>query len=104
MTRTRRVAVLLISIALLGLVFYATCIALQKAVANRQQERTGTFMGSDSRTSASMPVVYVASPLGFSAATRKFMNDQLIPSIGKAGVRPVNPWDASEEVQKKIEE
>src|SRR5438132_1086069 len=32
------------------------------------------------------------------------MNDQLIPSIAKAGVKPVNPWDEPEELEKKIRE
>lgn len=46
--------------------------------------------------------VYVASPLGFTASTRAFMYEKLIPAIQQAGVNPVNPWDSGPDVEKKI--
>jgi nucleoside 2-deoxyribosyltransferase len=40
-----------------------------------------------------MATVYVASPLGFSAATRSFYRDELLPAIRAAGLEPLDPWD-----------
>ncbi|MDQ8043105.1 MAG: nucleoside 2-deoxyribosyltransferase [Solirubrobacteraceae bacterium] len=39
-----------------------------------------------------MPSVYVASPYGFSPATRGFYDDTLLPAIAAAGWTPHDPW------------
>jgi nucleoside 2-deoxyribosyltransferase len=39
-----------------------------------------------------MPSVYVASPYGFSPATRRFYDDELLPMIGALGWTPHDPW------------
>ncbi|MEH3054189.1 MAG: nucleoside 2-deoxyribosyltransferase [Patulibacter minatonensis] len=39
-----------------------------------------------------MPSVYVASPYGFSPATRAYYDDVLLPAIRTAGWEPHDPW------------
>ncbi len=39
-----------------------------------------------------MPHVYVASPLGFSAATKGFYDEVLLPAIQAAGWTTLDPW------------
>ena len=39
-----------------------------------------------------MARVYVASPFGFSAATRGFYEDELLPAIRAGGLEPLDPW------------
>ena len=39
-----------------------------------------------------MPTVYVASPYGFSAATRGFYDDVLLPRLAAAGLAVADPW------------
>lgn len=43
-------------------------------------------------TVGAMPSVYVASPYGFSPATRGFYDDVLLPAIAAAGWQPHDPW------------
>lgn len=38
------------------------------------------------------PAVYVASPLGFSAPTRRYYVEVLLPEITSAGMAPLDPW------------
>jgi nucleoside 2-deoxyribosyltransferase len=39
-----------------------------------------------------MPQVYVASPYGFSPATKGFYDDTVLPAIVAAGWEPLDPW------------
>jgi nucleoside 2-deoxyribosyltransferase len=39
-----------------------------------------------------VPRAYVASPYGFSAATRAFYDDVVLPALRAAGVEPLDPW------------
>src|SRR5690349_15120331 len=39
-----------------------------------------------------MPSVYVASPLGFSPATKGYYDDTLLPAITAAGWSVLDPW------------
>lgn len=39
-----------------------------------------------------MPRAYIASPLGFSAATRGYYRDMLLPAVHAAGIEPLDPW------------
>ncbi|MFT4034946.1 MAG: nucleoside 2-deoxyribosyltransferase [Patulibacter sp.] len=39
-----------------------------------------------------MPSVYVASPFGFSVATRGYYDDVLLPALRAAGWTPHDPW------------
>jgi len=39
-----------------------------------------------------MPTTYVASPLGFSEATRGYYYDVLLPAVRSAGMKPLDPW------------
>ncbi len=39
-----------------------------------------------------MPTAYIASPLGFSAATRGFYDDVLLPALRRVGIEPLDPW------------
>lgn len=39
-----------------------------------------------------MPTVYVASPYGFSPATRHFYDGILLPAVREAGWHPHDPW------------
>lgn len=39
-----------------------------------------------------MVSVYVASPLGFSAATRSFYEDEVLAGLRDAGFAPIDPW------------
>jgi nucleoside 2-deoxyribosyltransferase len=43
-----------------------------------------------------VPKVYVASPLGFSAATREFYNGVLLPTIWEADLETLDPWGDAE--------
>lgn len=45
-----------------------------------------------------MPSVYIASPLGFSAATSGYYRDVLLPTVRTAGIEPLDPW-ADQEAQ-----
>jgi nucleoside 2-deoxyribosyltransferase len=36
---------------------------------------------------------YLASPLGFSEATREYMKRTLVPELEAAGILVINPWD-----------
>jgi nucleoside 2-deoxyribosyltransferase len=38
------------------------------------------------------PLVYVASPLGFSEPTRVYYRDVLLPELAAAGFSPLDPW------------
>jgi nucleoside 2-deoxyribosyltransferase len=40
-----------------------------------------------------MPTAYIASPLGFSCATKKFYEDVLLKAVRSAGITPLDPWD-----------
>jgi nucleoside 2-deoxyribosyltransferase len=40
-----------------------------------------------------MVTVYVASPLGFSLATKAFYEFELLPAIRAAELEPLDPWD-----------
>ncbi len=39
-----------------------------------------------------MTRVYVASPLGFSDATKGYYDDVLLPALRSAGIEPLDPW------------
>jgi nucleoside 2-deoxyribosyltransferase len=39
-----------------------------------------------------MPSAYIASPYGFSPATRTFYLDVVLPAVRAAGVEPLDPW------------
>lgn len=39
-----------------------------------------------------MPRVYVASPYGFSPATRAYYDDVILPAVRAAGWEPLDPW------------
>jgi len=56
----------------------------------RCEPRTATAGASGSF--ADMPSVYVASPYGFSPATRGFYDDTLLSAIRTAGWEPHDPW------------
>lgn len=45
-----------------------------------------------------MPAVYVAGPLGFSAATRLFYDTVLVPQLREAGFEVLDPWAQGEGV------
>ncbi len=40
-----------------------------------------------------MPSVYVASPFGFSPATRLYYQEVLLPALERAGFEALDPWD-----------
>ncbi|HZP31209.1 MAG TPA: nucleoside 2-deoxyribosyltransferase [Acidimicrobiia bacterium] len=42
--------------------------------------------------------VYVASPLGFTPAGRRWSEDELLPALLAAGLDPVDPWTLTPEV------
>lgn len=46
--------------------------------------------------------VYVASPLGFTEATRLFYSDVLLPSLHAAGLMPCDPWAAGEPITRAL--
>jgi nucleoside 2-deoxyribosyltransferase len=46
--------------------------------------------------SVHMASVYVASPLGFSDATKPFYVDVLLKAVCDAGIEAIDPWDNSE--------
>lgn len=39
------------------------------------------------------PVVYLAGPLGFSEAGKKFCDETLKPAIAKRGIKVLDPWE-----------
>lgn len=39
-----------------------------------------------------MPRAYIASPLGFSPATRGYYDEVLLPAVRAAGIEPLDPW------------
>lgn len=39
--------------------------------------------------------IYIASPLGFHSAGRLFYDTQLLPAMSRAGLRALDPWDAT---------
>jgi len=39
-----------------------------------------------------MSAVYVASPYGFSPATKRYYDAELLPSLVRAGFDPLDPW------------
>lgn len=39
-----------------------------------------------------VPLVYIASPLGFSKASELYYENVLLPDIRKAGIEPLDPW------------
>ncbi len=59
--------------------------------------RTGapahTERSGDRRSVRGMPSVYVASPLGFSPATKGYYDGVLLPAIAAAGWTPLDPWE-----------
>jgi nucleoside 2-deoxyribosyltransferase len=44
--------------------------------------------------SAAVPTVYIASPLGFSIATKGFYENEVLTRVRAAGLEPMDPWDA----------
>ena len=45
-----------------------------------------------------MPTVYVAGPLGFSAATRPVHDGVLVPALRRAGFEVLDPWAGGAEI------
>jgi nucleoside 2-deoxyribosyltransferase len=45
-----------------------------------------------------VPKVYVASPLGFTPAGRRWSEDELLPALLAAGLEPLDPWLLTPEV------
>jgi nucleoside 2-deoxyribosyltransferase len=56
------------------------------------------------KVAAKRLIVYVASPLGFTASTRAYLKKHLIPKIRTAGVTTINPWDSGPEIKKLHED
>ena len=44
------------------------------------------------------PTVYVASPLGFTPAGRRYSEDEILPAVAAAGLVAVDPWMLTPEV------
>ncbi|MCU1603285.1 MAG: nucleoside 2-deoxyribosyltransferase, partial [Frankiales bacterium] len=44
-----------------------------------------------------LPKVYLASPLGFTVATRGYYTGSLLPAVRALGVEVLDPWAAAEE-------
>ncbi len=49
------------------------------------------------------PIIYLASPYGFTDAGRDFMKNSMIPSIKKAVSVILNPWDGFDSASQEIE-
>ena len=49
-----------------------------------------------------MPKVYVAGPLGFSAATRPFHDEVLVPRLREAGFDVLDPWAGGAEIESAL--
>jgi nucleoside 2-deoxyribosyltransferase len=49
------------------------------------------------------PSIYVASPLGFTDAGRRYSNAVLLPAVRNAGFEPLDPWDVDAEIQAVFE-
>ena len=45
------------------------------------------------------PRIYVASPLGFTDAGRRYSNAVLLPAVRAAGFEPLDPWDVDAEIR-----
>lgn len=45
------------------------------------------------------PLVYLAGPLGFTAAGRLYYETVLVPAVRAAGLVPLDPWDVDPEIQ-----
>ena len=39
-----------------------------------------------------MTAVYIASPYGFSEATKRYYDAELLPAVARAGFEPLDPW------------
>lgn len=44
------------------------------------------------------PGIYVASPLGFTAAGRMYSEQVVLPALRAAGLEPLDPWDVEPEI------
>jgi len=49
------------------------------------------------------PKVYLASPLGFTAAGRMYSQTVLLPAVRAAGLEPLDPWSAEPDVSRVFE-
>jgi nucleoside 2-deoxyribosyltransferase len=49
------------------------------------------------------PIIYLASPYGFTDAGRDFMKNTMIPSIKEAVSLILNPWDSFDSLSQEIE-
>jgi nucleoside 2-deoxyribosyltransferase len=49
-------------------------------------------MATDAHRPSERPAIYVAGPLGFTAAGSEYLGRALLPSVEDAGLRPLNPW------------
>ena len=49
------------------------------------------------------PKIYVASPLGFTAAGSLYSASVLLPAVNAAGFEPLDPWSVSPEIQRVFE-
>lgn len=48
--------------------------------------------------SPAAPRIYVASPLGFTDAGRRYNDEMLLPAVRAAGFEPLDPWDVDAEI------
>jgi nucleoside 2-deoxyribosyltransferase len=49
------------------------------------------------------PKLYIASPLGFTAAGSMYSTSVLLPAVRAAGFEPLDPWSVSPEIQRVFE-
>jgi nucleoside 2-deoxyribosyltransferase len=49
------------------------------------------------------PKVYIASPLGFTAAGRLYSESVLLPAVRAAGLEPLDPWNVAPEILRVFE-
>ena len=65
--------------------------------AARRRHRLRSELGRGEVTRVA-PTVYVASPLGFTPAGRRYSEDEILPAVAAAGLVAVDPWMLTPEV------
>jgi nucleoside 2-deoxyribosyltransferase len=58
----------------------------------RAPGRTTDGVGVACSIVMAMPTAYIASPLGFSEATKSFYRGVLLPAVRAASIEPLDPW------------
>jgi nucleoside 2-deoxyribosyltransferase len=67
------------------------------------RDTAGMGASNPSGNASDKPSIYLAGPLGFTAAGRLYHHTVLLPAVRAAGFEPLDPWDIDPDLQAVFE-